>query len=277
MPFPFSKLPYGCRNRLRELSTRQEAYDFQIAVGNDITGLLPIVMPQLISSCNIDGDNPEILSIGFFSVYDPEIINIADIPSNFLYYVEYSMKLEATTEDVLKNPIFDKLYLKRCEELAIFSKVSPKLLQKLSERMSPTILELYDANMESSISEIFSLFPMIQHFAYSKFYNGWARDLASVANNGTVFHSWDIDAKMMDIITFDSEDIVKLLKNNCTIVVDCTFPEDLRMKKAFSKVKEKLGPKFKVNNRSHSPCFVITLRSVSESAPCKQKRFVLRK
>uniref|UniRef100_A0A7E4WAW7 FTH domain-containing protein n=1 Tax=Panagrellus redivivus TaxID=6233 RepID=A0A7E4WAW7_PANRE len=213
MPFPICMLPYGERRRLRALSTTQETYELQMAAGNAITGLQPILLLKPVHAIKILNDKADTIEI----LYEArslhyETVKIYDSPPNTLYAVGFRILLLNVTDKVLENAMFKKLYLKNCKKLVIRANTATsQFLRKLTQRMSPISVDLHVIKTEILLPELFSIFPNIRRIKYPKLYNGWARDLARISKKGIYFST--IDDRFEDILKFvDRNDIVRLLK-----------------------------------------------------------------
>uniref|UniRef100_A0A7E4VWC0 F-box domain-containing protein n=1 Tax=Panagrellus redivivus TaxID=6233 RepID=A0A7E4VWC0_PANRE len=121
MPYPLEKLPYGIRRRLRELSTRSEAYDFQIAAPM-YSGFQPI---QKIQS----------LMFAWF-IIDKE---------NHLQKLFYPEQLENTPLFI----VFKQVSIRNCTPNFLFSTILDDF------RFAPEYLEFSDCLLDETFIQTF--------------------------------------------------------------------------------------------------------------------------
>uniref|UniRef100_A0A7E5A1B6 FTH domain-containing protein n=1 Tax=Panagrellus redivivus TaxID=6233 RepID=A0A7E5A1B6_PANRE len=277
MPFPFHVLPYGLRQRIRELVTPPEAYDLQIAVGNDTSGLQPVTILKTIQSVEICDDDAEdvIIGQGLFNFKDQ---TISEIPQNTVFNATDYLKLKHTTENVLNNPVFHYLHLKNTEGLIIHANmVTQELLQLLAQKVSPTTLELKFRETEVLLPDIFSMFANIQSLAYSNLYCGWARDLANAAKRNICFSNYNVEARFEDVFNFDAGDVDRLLKDNWSLFLYCTLSDDMDIPKAKSDITKYMGSNFKRADSSNGIRLCVSLKKVAlfGASECTNIEFIL--
>uniref|UniRef100_A0A7E4UUI9 Sacsin n=1 Tax=Panagrellus redivivus TaxID=6233 RepID=A0A7E4UUI9_PANRE len=240
MPFPFSRLPYGHRQRLRELATSEEAYELQLVVGNDITGLQPIILLKTVNVFEVNYSNTVT-----FSRYGR--VKVSDLPPNIIYAPNYHLLLHSVDAEILNGPVFDKVYLKNIRQLVIDNyMLTAEPLQKIAQKISPMRLCLRSSETNVLIPDVLSLFPNIRSLSYPRLYKGWARDLASVVKTAINFANCYTDEKLADVLDFDTNDIVQLLEKGGHIYVGCLVPDDMSFEEARREVEKRLGPKFTI-------------------------------
>uniref|UniRef100_A0A7E4VAD9 F-box domain-containing protein n=1 Tax=Panagrellus redivivus TaxID=6233 RepID=A0A7E4VAD9_PANRE len=106
MPYPLEKLAYGLRRRLRELTTRSEAYAFQIAAPN-LAGLQPIQKVQILSKARFLIDENNELQKDFSPQYSAQT-DSQELP---LYIVSDELAFENFTLNDKMTPLLDDLQL----------------------------------------------------------------------------------------------------------------------------------------------------------------------
>uniref|UniRef100_A0A7E5A083 FTH domain-containing protein n=1 Tax=Panagrellus redivivus TaxID=6233 RepID=A0A7E5A083_PANRE len=225
MPFPLKCLPYGFRQRLRELSNPAEAYNLQIAVGNQLSGLQPLV-PAVDTFCMCLGMTADFETVRWSSGDSYEIVTDFDhktfdpVTKELVFNIDTTFSIFDIRDDIFDNSNFTNLYVNKVHDVIIYKEeLNLSFIEAVAVRVQNVKrLLLMVSKSTVSIGQIISLFPQIE-CAEMEFANkGWVQELLLLKRQNL---SLTIMLPCLDsALSFEANEMELLLKNKCTVTIE---------------------------------------------------------
>uniref|UniRef100_A0A7E4V2G8 FTH domain-containing protein n=1 Tax=Panagrellus redivivus TaxID=6233 RepID=A0A7E4V2G8_PANRE len=259
MSFSLESLPYGLRQRLRELVTPSEAYEFQIAAPK-LVGLQPIQKIQDIYSVSLSISNETVLC-----ATDLERYQSLKVSENTLYNANYSLDIRNFKPQSSYQLIFDhfrvaptNVYFNNCS-------IDASLIQNFANHMKRPVTHLFfnkctfqSDSMAQVISSAFKSLTTLSFNEICPFQREWL-DVFVAAKYSNMRHLF-LYGSSVDVLNINSDTFMQFYK-----VQSDSFSLRIRLHDDVdtSKVEQRLNALFGENFKFQSDCVNLPQKHVA--------------